>query len=252
MGTLVIVQARMGSTRLPGKVMKEVNGKPMIYWQLKRIEQSKMISSMVVATSTDAEDDILTEYLNTEGFSVYRGSALNVLERYSGVISEYSPKVCVRLTADCPLFMPEILDKMLIDFSSMEVDYYSNTIVPTFPDGLDIEIFRPESLLDLKKFELKDYEKEHVTIGLYMRPKTYSIRNYLDVKDESGQRWTVDYQEDLDFVREFYKYFEGRELSFNYVDACDFVREHPDSWSKIDPGRRDEALQRIGLGKIIK
>lgn len=252
MGTLVIVQARMGSTRLPGKVMKEVNGKPMIYWQLKRIEQSKMISSMVVATSTDAEDDILNEYLNTEGFSVYRGSALNVLERYSMVISEYSPKVCVRVTADCPLFMPEILDKMLIDFSSMEVDYYSNTIVPTFPDGLDIEIFRPESLLDLKKFELKDYEKEHVTIGLYMRPETYSIRNYVDVKDESSQRWTVDYQEDLDFVRDFYRYFEGRELSFNYEDACDFVREHPDSWSKIDSGRRDEALQRIGLGKIIK
>lgn len=244
---LVIVQARMGSNRLPGKVMRELNQKPMIYWQLNRIQQAKMVTTIVVATSINSEDDILAEYISEIGYEVFRGSSDDVLQRFCGVIDLYPSNVCVRLTADCPLVMPEILDKMLESYFKSDYDYYSNTISPSYPDGVDIEIFRPQALVKLSRYNLQPFEREHVTIGLYTRPNVFRVGNHTSEINSSSERWTVDYEEDLDFIRKVYSEFRGRELHFTYEDVLNFLDKHPSIRSKISSERRNEALKGIDI-----
>ena len=163
---LVILQARMSSSRLPGKVLKEVNGMPILYWHIQRIKQAKKVDKIIVATSTDKSDDKLVDFLLKNKIPFYRGSLTNVFSRYLEIAREIQPKVIVRLTADCPLFMPNLLDEMLEKFEYLECDYYSNIDPPSFPDGLDIEIMKTETLVVLSKFDLNIQELEHVTLEI--------------------------------------------------------------------------------------
>ena len=143
---LAVLQARMSSNRLPGKVLMEVNGKPMIYWQIQRILQSKEISKLVVATSDHPTDDVLVKYLESINFEFVRGSLDDVLARFIKVENIYSPDSIIRLTGDCPLVMPELIDSMLKKFYEVNVQYLSNIIELTYPDGLDIEIIKAGTL----------------------------------------------------------------------------------------------------------
>jgi len=221
---LVILQARMSSNRFPGKVLTEINGRPMISWQVKRISNSKIIDKVVVATSTDSSDDVLAEKLKTEGIVVHRGNLLDVHSRFIDVANEYPEfDTIVRLTADCPLVMPEIIDEMSAAFSKLNIDYLSNVNPATFPDGLDIEIFRPHTLVTLNEYELDSKEKEHVTLGIRNRPTRYKIMNFSQSIDLSLERWTVDYPIDLDFVKQVYSVFRGREDSFSYLELLAYL-----------------------------
>jgi spore coat polysaccharide biosynthesis protein SpsF (cytidylyltransferase family) len=144
---LVILQARMSSNRLPGKVLATVNGKPMIHWQLKRIKMARCVNQIVVATSTDPSDDVLVQTLQENEYLVERGSLDNVLERFLGVIKKFGEyENIIRLTGDCPLVMPEILEEMIFEFENCNLDYFSNALEPSFPDGLDIEIMKSTAL----------------------------------------------------------------------------------------------------------
>ena len=242
--TLVVLQARMSSSRLPGKVMMEVNGKPMIYWQLQRILDSMCVNSLVVATSLDPSDDPLVSFLEENLIGVYRGELDNVLSRFIEVSEIYPHDALIRLTGDCPLVMPKLIDQMVSAFYEQDVDYLSNTLEPTFPDGLDIEIVKHGVLKSLSAFDLELKELEHVTYGIYTRPEIFKLSNFLNESNRSQERWTVDYQEDLDFVRLIFSQFPGRETKFTYEEVGEFLAENPQLRLQNHLHTRNEQLQK--------
>lgn len=242
--TLAVLQARMSSSRLPGKVMMEINGKPMIYWQIQRILRSMSVNSLVVATSIDSSDDALALFLEANSINVYRGELDNVLSRFIQVSEKYPHDALIRLTGDCPLVMPELIDQMVGAFYEQDVDYLSNTLEPTFPDGLDIEIIKKGALKNLTTYDLNAKELEHVTYGIYTRPETFRLSNFLNEFNRSHERWTVDYQEDLEFIRDVYAYFASREATFTYSNLLGFLKQNPHAFSRIDASRRNEQLNK--------
>jgi spore coat polysaccharide biosynthesis protein SpsF (cytidylyltransferase family) len=246
---VAIVQARIGSKRFPDKVLVGINKKPMILRQLGRISRSNMIKEIIIAVPEGTQNSELARILQESGYRVIRGSENNVLERFVKVITESKPDICIRLTADCPLVMPEIIDEMLGKFLKLKPDYLSNTIHPTFPDGLDVEIFTPNALIKLSKLQLKEYEKEHVTIGFHNRQDQFQVVNFQASENHSSFRWTVDYEEDLPFVREVYGHFAGSEDVFSYRDVLDWVGSSKAHESLMSSHKRNESLakQRDGL-----
>ncbi len=247
--TIVILQARMSSSRLPGKVMLPINGEPMILRQIERIHKAISVNQIIVATSTDASDDSLAEYLLNRGVEVYRGSLKNVLSRYLEIEKTSEASAIIRLTGDCPLVMPELIDAMVREFYTLNVEYLSNTLRTTYPDGMDVEIVKPSALRKLARLKLNTAEKEHVTLGIYLRPSEFTIQNFTSKVDMSGMRWTVDYPEDLHFVRQVFEHFKGREASFGLEDVMDLLTKNPNLRSIVSPERRNEQLGGIYLGE---
>ena len=192
-------------------------------YQINRINYSRHLNELVVAIPHGLEDDPLHEYLISQNIKVYRGSLNNVLSRFKEVISESEAEVIIRSTADCPLFMSEILDRMLVVFDDANVDYLSNAITPTFPDGLDIEIFSREAFVHLTKSELTPRQKEHVTLGFYDGTHNFITRNFHNIEDLSSERWTVDYLEDFEFVS---KIFMKTNPQIDFEGVLDFLKEN--------------------------
>ena len=224
---LVVLQARMSSTRLPGKVMTQINGHPMIYWEISRISKAKLVNKIVVAISDQSSDDILADYLDSIHQKYIRGSLDNVLSRYVKAEEIYNPSAIIRLTADCPLVMPELIDQYLEIFHKEDFEYLSNTIELSYPDGLDIEIIAPGIFKKLLEFSLSKEEKEHVTLGIYSRKdkfRTYNVSNKTNI---SQFRWTVDTSDDLAFVKSIYAHFESKEINFNFEDVLKLVKDNP-------------------------
>lgn len=224
---LVVLQARMSSTRFPGKVMSPINGHPMIYWEISRISKAKLVNKIVVAISDQSSDDILAEYLESIHQEYIRGSLDNVLDRYVKAEEKYKPSAIVRLTADCPLVMPELIDQYLEIFDKKDFDYLSNILRLTYPDGLDIEIIAVGTFKRLLEFSLSKEEKEHVTLGIYSRKDTFKTYNVSNKTNMSNFRWTVDTPDDLDFVKSVYAHFESEEMNFTFQDVLKFVKENP-------------------------
>jgi spore coat polysaccharide biosynthesis protein SpsF len=225
---LAIVQARMSSTRLPGKVLAALHGRPMILRQLERLAQSTRIDTLVVATSTDATDDALAATLLAEGIEVRRGPLDDVAERFHRVVREFQPQTVVRLTADCPLCDPEVIDRVITEHIASEADYTSNVIRRTYPQGLDVECMKPAAFERLMSGPLTAAEREHVTIGLYSRPDEFTLHSVTQHEDLSAHRWTVDRPDDLEFVREVYDRLYDAAPRFRQADILDLVRRHPE------------------------
>jgi spore coat polysaccharide biosynthesis protein SpsF len=241
---LVILQARMSSSRFPGKVLALINGKPMIFWQILRIKKSKYVSEVVVATSDDRTDDELAFYLEGIGVAVVRGDLENVYERFRKVLKRFDSKHFIRLTADCPLVMPDLIDSVFEKFTTEDCDYISNALNPTYPDGLDIEILKTYAFEKLSNMRLSRAEKEHVTLGIYSRKTEFKIFSFEDINNLSGERWTVDYPEDLEFVRRVYSEFKGREGEFSLQEVSDLLSKHPGLRNKIGGNYRNISLKR--------
>ncbi len=239
---VAILQARTSSNRLPNKVLEEINGIPMILRQIDRIVRAKRISKLIVATSDNSSDDELVEILEKHGVEFSRGSLENVFLRFLAVINSEDSDCFVRLTGDCPLVMPTIIDNVLESFNSEINDYMSNTIEPSFPDGLDVEVFTKAAFLDLENLSLTKEECEHVTLAFHHHKETFRLANFRGKIDRSNLRWTVDYSEDLDFVRSVYSHFKGRESIFDYEEVLEFLRTNPEIVSRISASRRNEAL----------
>ncbi len=240
---LTILQARTDSTRLPGKVLQEINHQPMIIRQIARIRNSKKVSRIVVATTSSESDNRLTRTVEDFGVETFRGSVNNVLSRFIAILKSHENQIIVRLTADCPLVMPAIIDTMIEEFEKRSVDYISNTVNPTFPDGLDVEVFSSDALRELNLMNLTNQEKEHVTLGFHRRQNIFKVANYEYSEDLSSLRWTVDYPEDLDFVREIYSHFTGREAVFGMKEMLELLKLRPELKSSISSSRRNEALR---------
>lgn len=250
---LAIVQARMTSSRLPGKVMLDLHGKPMIIRQLERISRARNLSGVVVATSTDSSDDPLTDCLTAHGYRVVRGPLDDVLGRYVQVIEDYQPEAIVRLTADCPLASPTVIDQVVQACMAGHVDYCSNTLVPTYPDGLDVEVVRAAVLRDVNESTEDFVEREHVTLGVYRHPERFALLNYVDPsgRDRSDLRWTVDNADDFSFVTWIYESLYDANGEFDYRDVVGLVERFPERSRTSRDAARNAALEGLDTGAMV-
>ena len=203
---LAILQARMSSSRLPGKVLSPLFGEPMIFRQIERLARARRIDRLVVATSTDGSDDALAEACAARGVAVFRGSLDDVLDRFAGALDLFpEAKTVIRVTADCPLADWTVVDEVIAHLEATGADYASNTPAErTYPHGLDVEVMRREALLDAWRDGRDPYEREHVTPYIYRRPETYRLQFVSRTPSLAHLRWTVDYPADLEFVRDVY------------------------------------------------
>ncbi len=223
----------MSSTRLPGKVMADLVGQPMILRQIERLKRAKRLDQIVVATSTDASDDGLAARLVAEGIGVHRGSLGDVLSRFIGALDQFGPdQTVVRLTADCPLADPELIDATIDLFDSSNADYASNTPERrSYPKGLDIEVMRADVLRTTDAEATDPYDREHVTPFIYGRPERFKIAGLEQHASEGEVRWTVDRPDDLDFVRAVYEALYPRKADFTSNNVRVFVQSRPDLWA---------------------
>jgi spore coat polysaccharide biosynthesis protein SpsF (cytidylyltransferase family) len=197
--TIAFIQARMGSIRLPNKVMKMVNGKPLIEYLLLRVAKAKLIDKVVVATSFNSNNDPLVSFVNSQGFETYRGSEQDVLSRFYEAAKFHNATTVIRITADCPLVDPILIDSLIEDYFKSDSDYATNTLPPTYPDGLDVEVFSFKSLERAYQEAVAPNEREHVTP--YIRYSgNFKIHNTVNNIDYSDRRWTVDEVDDFEVV----------------------------------------------------
>jgi spore coat polysaccharide biosynthesis protein SpsF len=219
----------MSSTRLPGKVMADVGGAPMILRQIERLRRSRRLEGIVVATSDHPSDDGLADLLAMHGTAVHRGPLDDVLSRYAGALESYPAPVVARLTGDCPLADPEVLDAVIDLLIDQELDYAANTPAHrTYPKGLDVEVMRAPCLLRAAREARDPYEREHVTPYLYRRPELFSQDFLSQAADEGEVRWTVDRPDDLEFVRAVYDALYPSNPAFTSDDIRTLVRGRPD------------------------
>ncbi len=223
----------MSSTRLPGKVTADLVGQPMILRQIERLKRAKRLDQIVVATSTDASDDVLAERLRAEGIGVHRGSLEDVLGRFIGALDQFGPDdTVVRLTADCPLADPDLVDETIDLFQTSGADYASNTPERrSYPKGLDIEVVRADLLRTADAEATDPYEREHVTPFIYGRPERFKIAGLEQYASEGEVRWTVDRPDDLEFVRAVYGALYPRKADFTSNNVRVFVQSRPDLWA---------------------
>ncbi|MBD72353.1 acylneuraminate cytidylyltransferase [Candidatus Poribacteria bacterium] len=197
-----IIQARMGSTRLPGKTMEKITkDKRVIDFVVEQLKFSKIIEKIIVAIPDSIEDDVTYNHLLSKKIQTYRGSLKNVLDRYYQCAKNISSSVIVRVTADCPLIDPEIVDKVITKFIKNKFDYVSNTHPRTFPYGTETEVFSFNALEKAWNETRNDFDREHVTPYFYKNPNKFSIGNVIQEKNQSNYRWTIDYNEDLELVK---------------------------------------------------
>ena len=193
-----LIQARMSSNRFPGKVIQELESKPLIFHQIERVLKSRSIDDIYVLTSTDTSDDILSKILLDAGIKVFRGNLLNVNSRFLEFLANYPDcEIFIRLTADCPLSCSDIIDSSVTILKENNLDYVSNTLFPTFPDGMDVEVVRRDAFLISKKFQLTKYQEEHVTPFIYQNPQIFKLGNIVNVANLSKFRCTVDTKDDF-------------------------------------------------------
>lgn len=224
-----IVQARMGSTRLPNKVMRELAGQPMIAHVLARARAAKRIEQVILATSTEPNDDPLAEFARSQGFSVLRGSQDDVLDRYYQAAKAYNVSVIVRLTGDCPMLDPQIIDQTVGLFLSDEYDYVSNCLLHrTFPDGLDTEVFSFGALERAwREAQLKS-EREHVTPYIYKNPRVFRQAGLVNPLDYSHYRWTVDELRDFALVTRIFDELYADNPLFGMEAVLNLLKAQPE------------------------
>ncbi|QCJ40992.1 acylneuraminate cytidylyltransferase [Bacillus sp. S3] len=192
-----IIQARMGSTRLPGKILKKVLGKTLLEYQIERVKRSKLINEIVIATTISDNDTPIVELCESLGISYYRGSEDDVLSRYYEAANEFSFETIIRLTSDCPLIDHEIIDQTIELYLSNQFDYTANIINRKFPRGLDVEVFSKETLKKLHETARKHGHREHVTTFIFDHQELFKMGSLEAAEDFSHLRWTVDTIEDF-------------------------------------------------------
>jgi spore coat polysaccharide biosynthesis protein SpsF len=250
MNTIAIVQARMGSTRLPGKVLAEICGVPMLGFLLQRLSRSAELDRTVVATTTNDHDDLLVDWLESNGVSYFRGSENDVLDRFWQCARIHEADVVVRVTADDPLKDPEIIDQALSELrAAVGIDYVSNNIRPTFPEGLDIEAFTFQTLTRAHQQATLQSEREHVTPYIWKNPNQFNLRCFEMEPNLSSWRWTVDKPEDLTFIRTVMSHF-GNEINTSYKDIIRLILTKPEL-AQINSGtvRNEGYLKTIAMEK---
>ena len=227
---LAILQARMSSSRLPGKVLMPLCGAPMMVRQIERVSRARRIDRLVVATSAEASDDPIEKAMRREGIAVFRGSLDDVQARFIGALDAFGPaEHVVRLTADCPLADPNVIDATIETVLAAGADYGSNTPPHrTFPKGLDTEVMKAAVLRQAAAEASTPEEHEHVTWALHRRPDRWTQAFHSQDADEGEVRWTVDRPDDYAFVAAVYDALYPNNRAFSSDDLRAFVRGRPD------------------------
>jgi spore coat polysaccharide biosynthesis protein SpsF len=232
---LGILQVRLSSTRLPGKVLKEIMGYPMLVLQIERLRRVSLFDKLIVATSTDPSDNPLAEFCRNIKIECFRGDLSNVLARFYNAASQYEADTIVRLTGDCPLTDPAVIDGGIKYFQQNDFDYISNTLERTCPIGLDFEVFIYSALKTAYNEAELPSEKEHVTSYIYNHPGIFKIGQYKNNIDLSHLRWTVDEPSDFEFVRQVYEALYPIKPDFTTNDILLLLEKRPEL-NKINAG----------------
>jgi spore coat polysaccharide biosynthesis protein SpsF len=225
MQVVAIIQARMSSSRLPGKVLADVCGKPMLWYVVTRAQQAARLDLVVVATSNEPSDDAIEKFCELNRIACFRGSKDDVLDRYYRAANRFRADVIVRLTADCPLLDAAVVDKVVQTFLTGGYDYVSSNA--TYPDGLDTEVFSRRALARAWQEARLPSEREHVTPYINKHSTRFRLGSVTYHEDLSSMRWTVDEPEDLELVRRIYDYLAGK-ASFGMNDVLGLFRDHPE------------------------
>ena len=225
MNIVAIIQARMGSTRLPNKVMMRINHSPMIELLLNRLSSSKYIDQIVLATSTNKNNIPLVNHVEGLGYKVFSGNENDVLDRYFHAAKLFEASVVVRVTGDCPLIDSSLVDQVIGGFINSNADYASNREPPTYPDGLDVEVISIKALEEVHKKAKEDFEREHVTPYI-INSDTFKKFYLNNSEDLSAERWTVDEPEDLIVVKNIFNYFHP-EINFSWKKIIELKDNKP-------------------------
>jgi len=243
---LAIVQARVSSSRLPGKVLRPLMGRAMILCELERLSRSVRIDQIVLATSEDASDDPLAETVHAGGYTVFRGSLGDVLGRYYACAKEYGAAHVVRITGDCPLIDPAVVDEVVALHLSGGNDYTSNTLgEATYPDGLDTEVMRFAALERAHREARLPSEREHVTQYIVKHPELFRQGGLRYAGDSLGHlRWTVDEPEDFAFVQSVYERLYPEHRDFTMRDILDLLAKRPELSCLNEGFARNEGMKK--------
>ncbi len=245
---LAIVQARMGSTRLPNKVMKLIGGVPMIEILLSRLSMSEEIDQIIVATSVDERNIPLVNHVEKLGYACEQGSENDVLDRYIKAAAKHSADVIIRITGDCPLVDPYLVDQVICQFKATNVDYLSNTNPPTYPDGLDIEVFTFKALQQANQETSDVFDREHVTPYL-RKPNRFKTEALQHGEDLSDLRWTVDEPSDFEVIEKVFQYFYPK-TDFTWREVLDLQKQQPELFNINQHLIRNEGAM-MGTGQKL-
>lgn len=245
MSIVCIIQARTGSTRLPNKILKKIKNKTVLEHDIERVLKAKTVDKLVIATTERIEDNVIVEIAENCSVGYFRGSEDNVLSRYYFAAKKYNAEVVIRITSDCPLVDPEIIDNMVNQFIELRsidnIDYLSNKIKMTYPRGLDVEVFSFEALEKTFFEATQNFEKEHVTPYIYLNPDKFKIKNYENDIDYSMFRWTLDTEEDFLLIKTIYDHLYDENKLFLFKDVLKYVQENPEI-SKLNEHIRQKEL----------
>jgi spore coat polysaccharide biosynthesis protein SpsF len=230
-GTLAIIQARMASSRLPGKVLLDICGKPMLERVLDRVKLARSIDNILVATTTDPSDDVLAKWCREHQVDCFRGSMQDVLDRFYQAGVTYSPRYIVRVTADCPVIDPGLIDETVLACQEIGVDFAATRLPPpfhrTYPIGLDVEVSTFSALERAWREAKLPAEREHVFPYLYDQPGRFNLKILNHEPDYGSLRWTVDTADDLELIRRIYEHFSPLE-DFRWQAVLELMESKPE------------------------
>ncbi|MDB9312961.1 glycosyltransferase family protein [Spirulina sp. CS-785/01] len=235
MKTVIIDQARMTSTRLPGKVLKTVLGKPLLEYQIERLQRVELADALVIATTTNTTDDPIVELCDRLGVKYYRGSEADVLARYYEAAQKYQADVVVRVTSDCPLIDPKIVDRVIQFYLDQrpQCDYASNCLKRTYPRGMDTEVFSFDNLSQAYLEATANPDREHVTPFFLQNPERFCLMPVIAQENYSYHRWTVDTKEDFKLIKKILEAIYEQKQHFTMNDCIELLNNNP-SWQAIN------------------
>ena len=240
-----IIQARMGSTRLPGKVMMDLCHAPVIEHVVNRLNKSAFIDNIIIATSVDENNKPIIDFCKNNDIGYFVGSEDDVLDRYYQAAIDNNVEdedIIIRITSDCPLIDPFVVDKVIEEHFSNENDYTTNVIDCTYPDGLDCEVFNFAVLKDTWANANLSSQREHVTLYIRDNPDKFKLGNVKNDKDLSSLRWTLDEKEDFIFIKEVYKNLYNKDSFFTMDDIVQLLNEKPELLDINSKFTRNEGL----------
>ena len=248
----VIIEARTGSSRLRNKVVAEIEGKPMIFYVIDRVKQIKSVEQIILATTQEKNDKILIEIAKQNSIGIFTGDSMDVLNRDYQCALQNNADPIIRITGDCPLIDPDIVEEMLEFYLKNNYDYISNRINPKYPDGLDVEIYSFKTLQMVEQNAKLSSERALVTTYITKNPKIFKIFSYENQEDLSGHRWTVDEQNDLEFVRKIYSIMKPK-TNFSMNEIIEILVKNPELL-KINSGimRNEGHLKLHDNDKVVK
>lgn len=239
----MIVQARMGSTRLPGKIMKQILGKPILSFVVERLKRVKQASVLHIATTTNPLDGSIVKFCEDHSISYSRGSEDDVLDRFYQAASQLKLDVAVRVNSDCPLIDPALVDHVIGQFLGQKgtLDYASNILKETYPVGMHTEVFTRAALAQAHQQAKEKFEREHVTPFIYRNPQKFKLLSVESSKNLGEHRWVVDTPEDFELAKNILETLYPQQPEFGMKDVLDLLAQHPE-WLKINSHIRHKTV----------